>query len=53
MEALCVWGGVGVALFFMLSGAVLMMTNKDKSILYFYKKRRLRAYVWVKHRASI
>ena len=32
------WGGVGVALFFMLSGAVLMMTNKDKSILYFYKK---------------
>ena len=40
MEAL--GGGVGVALFFMLSGAVLMMTNKDKSILYFYKKRLIK-----------
>lgn len=35
------FGKVGVALFFMLSGAVLIMTNKD-SISEFYKKRLLR-----------
>lgn len=43
------FGGVGVALFFILSGAVLWMTNKNISIIDFLKKRFTRICIpqWI------